>query len=101
MKKRKLMLGVLALVFAVASAFASRSVLDPPGYERIPATGTTTQCLNRGNCDNAVDAPVCKFRVEGSSSTVDLHAVNDITISCGGLLRHSQDGGVINPPQGF
>jgi hypothetical protein len=94
MKTLRLFLGIFAFVFAMGGAVASKHSLSATGYERIPASGTTLQCVARGQC-NQMTGPECQFRKE-DASLVPLGDVNDITSDCGTILRHSQNGGVIN-----
>ena len=95
MKTFRFFLGIFAFVFATGGAIASRYVLSTTGYERIPASGTTLQCVARGQCDQMGD-PECQFKRE-DQSLVPLRNVDNPTINCGAILKHSQNSGVINP----
>jgi hypothetical protein len=102
MKTVKFALPALAFLFAIVASFASVNSGDLTGTEyRFDITAEGPECVSvTGTCNNTANAPVCKFKFTPSGCSETLYDVFDTQINstyCATLLRHSLNGGVLNP----
>lgn len=91
----KLLLGTLVFVFAITSAFISKSSVTTLGWEYVPAGAQAEDCVRRDDC-NTQPGFTCKFK-RPDTSLAELREIDNVTIQCGDALSHSENMGVINP----
>jgi hypothetical protein len=94
MKNLRILFVALVFGFGITSAVASKLLAPQAAYQRMPESNPQS-CTFRGTC-NSEGTVDCKWKVSATESAV-LRNSSSVPAQCGIVLKHSLNGGVINP----